>query len=73
VRLTSAAGDAIGVALDETGGRFEFDQLPAGNYELEIFSSRNQSLHTQKFQLESGQTRTEKVTVTRPTSSKTEA
>jgi protocatechuate 3,4-dioxygenase beta subunit len=57
VRLTSATNDTFTADLEETEGRFEFDELPAGEYQLEVFGPRQQSLSNQKLKLETGRVR----------------
>jgi hypothetical protein len=62
-RLTSTAKDRFTVGLSDTKGRFDFDQLPAGDYDLEISDDRGQQLHTQKLKLEAGAVRYETITL----------
>ena len=57
VRLTSATNDAMAVALEETSGKFQFDQLPPGDYQLTVTNKRGQSLSTQSIKLEAGPNR----------------
>jgi hypothetical protein len=62
--LVSAQKDHCTVDLHEGGGRFVFDELPAGSYTLEIRSRTSQTLHQVPIALEAG--RTQKVNLGLP-------
>ena len=62
-RLTSSAKDNFGIDLSETQGRFDFDQLPAGDYQFVISNGREEVLHKRPVKLVCGRTQTENVAV----------
>jgi hypothetical protein len=63
VRLISAANDSLTVDLEKTKGRFKFDQLPAGNYELTVRDKRGQQLNSEKLKLDAGKAQSRIVTL----------
>lgn len=70
VRLRSASNDSYAVALEDTKGRFDFDELPAGEYVLTVENKRGQAISSQKAKLESGKTQLIAVTVSNVSGSK---
>jgi hypothetical protein len=63
-RLTSAALDHMSVDLAATEGRFEFDQLPPGEYTLEISGNGERALYSHRVKLEGGKARAESISIT---------
>jgi hypothetical protein len=59
-RLATAKGESISANLAEGDGRFEFDQLPAGDYTLSITGDGGQPLESREITLEAGKARAEK-------------
>jgi protocatechuate 3,4-dioxygenase beta subunit len=62
-RLVSAAKDFYSVGLAASEGRFEFNQLPAGNYTLSIIGKGNQQLDSRMLKLDAGKAQTEIILV----------
>jgi hypothetical protein len=49
--------------LEETAGRFNFDQLPAGEYELTVSHGREQVAAKRKLKLNEGEVQVENVVI----------
>jgi hypothetical protein len=62
VRLSSPQ-DTFTAHLDTSGGRFEFDQLPAGTYSLAVLDRNSRQIYTANVSLEPGDARTEDITL----------
>ena len=45
-RLTSSTNDSMNVNLKETQGHFQFDELPAGQMQLDVLNDRGQTLQS---------------------------
>lgn len=65
VRLVSATNDFLSVDLKESGGKFEFPELPAGECALSVSGSVNQVLDTRRITVKPGEAR-ELVIVVKP-------
>jgi hypothetical protein len=63
VRLTSNSNDSFVQSLDDTKGRFDFDELPDGEYTLAVNNRRGQSVNSRKVKLDSGKTQSLSVNV----------
>lgn len=64
VRLRSSLNDSFGIALEDTKGRFDFDELPAGEYVLTVENNRGRAInYSQKIKLESGKSQSIALTV----------
>ena len=55
--------DAMAVNLEDSQGMFEFEEMPAGDYELTVWDTAHKTLYVQKITLEAGEARTEAVEV----------
>jgi hypothetical protein len=69
-RLTSAAKDTYTVDLEETAGQFNFDQLPAGDYELAIFHGAHEAAAKRTLKLTAGKVQIENVAISDDESAK---
>jgi protocatechuate 3,4-dioxygenase beta subunit len=54
VRLRSSESDYLSIDLAETAGRYQFDRLAAGEYQLDVSGKNGQSIHSLKVSLEAG-------------------
>jgi hypothetical protein len=55
VRLSSTENDSMSVNLNESPGRYRFDQLPAGDYRLDVSGRNGQSLYSVRLALAVGE------------------
>ncbi len=63
VRLTSQNKDYYSINLADENGRFEFGQLPAGDYELTVTNSNGRRLHFELLTLKLKETKSTKINI----------